>query len=326
MTSLTITRTVKGNTMKKRMYASLAATGILALALSACGGDPMEDGGGNGDGGDGGDSGAVTIGSANFAESELLAEIYAQALEEADIAVERNFSIGARELYVAALEDGSIDLIPEYVGAFYLYFAGDDVPEDLTGSEEVYEALQEELPDGIVALEQSEAENKSTLTVRSETAEEYGLETIADLEPHAGEFSMAAGPEQAERWQGLIGLEEVYGIEFGDFQGLDAGGPLTVGALLDGDADVANVFSTDPVIEEEDLVVLEDPEGLYLAQNILPVGDEDSITEEVEEQLNAVSAALTTEGLTELLASMQNDRTPLVDAAEEFLSEHGIVD
>lgn len=134
--------------------------------------------------------------------------------------------------------------------------------------------------------------------MRSETAEQYGLETIEDLAPHAGEFTMAAGPEQAERWQGLVGLEEVYGIEFGEFQGLDAGGPLTVGALLDGDADVANVFSADPIIEEEGLVVLEDPEGLYLAQNILPVGDEEAISEEAEEQLNA---------------------------AEEFLTEHGIV-
>lgn len=96
----------------------------------------------------------------------------------------------------------------------------------------------------------------------------------------------------------LPGSEEVYGIEFGEFQGLDAGGPLTVGALLDGDADVANVFSTDTIIEEEGLVVLEDPEGLYLAQNILPVGDEEAISEEAEEQL---------------------------DAAEEFLTEHGIV-
>lgn len=313
--------------MSKRIYAPLAITGVLALALSACGGDPMEENGDAGDGnGNGGDSNAVSIGSANFAESELLAEIYAQALEDADVEVERNFSIGARELYVAALEDGSIDLIPEYVGAFYLYFAGDDVPEELTGSEEVYEALQDELPGGIVALEQSEAENKSTLTVRSETAEEYGLETIEDLEPYASDLTMAAGPEQAERWQGLVGLEAVYGIEFGEFQGLDAGGPLTVGALLDGDADVANVFSTDPIIEEEDLVVLEDPQGLYLAQNILPVADENVVTDEVEQQLNAVSEALTTEGLTELLASMQNDRTPLVDAAEEFLSAHGIVD
>lgn len=305
--------------MKNRPL-SLATAGVLALALSACGGDPLAEPS-EGDG----DPDAVTIGSANFVESELLAEIYAQALEGAGIDVERNFSIGARELYVEALEDGSIDLIPEYVGAFYLYFAGDDVPEDLTGSEEVYAALEEELPEGIIALEQSEAENKGTLTVTAETAEEYGLETIEDLAPHAGELTMAAGPEHAERWQGLLGLEAVYGVEFGEFKPLDAGGPLTTGALLDGDADVANVFSTDPIIEEEDLVVLEDTEALYLAQNVLPVADEDAVPAEGVEQLNAVSGALTTEGLTELLASIQNDRTPLVVAAEEFLAEHGIV-
>lgn len=295
---------------------SLATAGILALVLSACGGDPLEESA------EESDPNAVTIGSANFAESELIAEIYAQALEEAGIEVERNFSIGARELYVEALEDGSIDLVPEYVGALYLHFAGDDVPDDLTGSEEVHTALEEELPEGIVALEQSEAENKGTLTVTSETAEEYGLETIGDLAPHADEMTMAAGPEHAERRQGLLGLEEVYGIEFGEFEALDAGGPLTTGALLDGDADVANVFSTDPIIEEENLTVLDDTEALYLAQNVLPVAAENTIPAEGVEQLDAVSEELTTARLTELLASMQNDRTPLVDAAEEFLTEH----
>lgn len=299
---------------------SLASAAILTLALSACGGDPLAE-----STDDDSDPSAVTIGSANFVESELLAEIYAQALEGADIEVERNFSIGARELYVEALEDGSIDLIPEYVGAFYLYFAGDDVPEDLTGPEEVYAALEEELPEGIIALEPSEAENKGTLTVTAETAEEYGLETIDDLAPHAGGMAMAAGPEHAERWQGLIGLEAVYGVEFGEFKALDAGGPLTTGALLDGDADVANVFSTDPIIEEEGLVVLEDTEALYLAQSVLPVAAEDAVPAEGVEQLNAVSEALTTEGLTELLASIQNDRTPLPVAAEGFLAEHDIV-
>lgn len=305
--------------MRKNVFASLATAGFLALTLTACGGDPLDT-----SGEEGGESGAVTIGSANFSESELLAEIYAQALEGAGVDVERKFSIGARELYVAALEDGSIDLLPEYLGAFYLYYAGDDASKDLTSTEDVYAALEKELPEELVALTPSVAENKSTLTVRSDTAEKYDLATIADIQPYASELTMAAGPEQAERWQGLLGLEAVYGIEFGKFRGLDAGGPLTVGALLDGEADVANVFSTDPVIQDENLVVLEDPEDLYLAQNILPVGNKNVITDEVEVTLDEVSGTLTTKTLSALLAQIQNDRVPLAEVAESFLSKHGL--
>ena len=308
--------------MAKKSVLTLALA--LTLATSACGGDdPLATEAPAGEGGC--DSSSVVVGSANFPESELLAEMYAQTLEGEGVKVERQFNIGARELYLKALEDGSIDLLPEYNGALLSALSPDGVPEGVTGPEEVNEALQEVMPEGIIALEQSEAEDKDTLTVTQETAQKYDLATIDDLAPIAGELTIAAGPEWAERYQGLIGLEDIYGVSFKEFKPLDAGGPLTLGALLSGDVDVANVFSTDSAIETEDLVVLEDTQELYLSENILPIIRECKATDDkIVTALNDVSAALTTENLTEALARVTVDKESSSTVAEEFLSENDL--
>jgi osmoprotectant transport system substrate-binding protein len=308
-----------------RRARSLAAVASLAvLALSACGGgddsaeDPFSEGEGGGD--------TIVVGSANFPENELLMQMYAQALEAQGLTVETQPNIGAREVYMKAFEDGDIDLLPEYNGALLAYLVGEEgVPEDVTSPEEVYEALQQELPEGSETLPQSEAEDKDTLTVTSETAEEYDLEAIPDLEPIADQLVVGAGPEFRERFQGLVGLEEVYGVEFKEFKPLDPGGPLTVAALKDGSVDVANIFSTDSAIEVNDWVVLDDPENLYLSQNIVPLIQSDAVTPEAEEALNGVSEALTTDNLTEALARVQVDKEDPVTVAEDFLEENGLL-
>jgi len=181
------------------------------------------------------------------------------------------------------------------------------------------------LPEGSETLPQSEAEDKDTLTVTSETAEKYDLESIADLEPVADQLVVGAGPEFRERFQGLVGLEQVYGLEFEEFKPLDAGGPLTVGALEDGTIDVGNIFSTDSAIETNNWVVLDDPENLYLSQNVLPLIQSDAVTPEVEDALNGVSEALTTDNLTEALARVQVDKEDPVTVAEDFLEENDLL-
>lgn len=307
--------------MSKKFLASIALIGAAGLALAGCAGDPLA----NDDTGSDGDSSTIAIGSANFPESELLAEIYAQALEAAGVEVTRSFNIGARELYLAALEDGSIDLLPEYNGALLSALIEGGAPEGVTSPEEVYDALQDVLPEGIVTLPQAEAEDKDTLSVTAETAEEYGLATIDDLVPIAGELVIAAGPEWAERYQGLVGLKELYGLEFKEFLPLDAGGPLTLDALLTDQAQVANIFSTDSAIETENLVVLEDTKNLYLAENIVPVIRESKVTDDVTAALNGVSEALTTENLTEYLAMVQVDKKSSAEVATAFLTEYGLI-
>jgi len=304
---------------RTRLTAVAAVVAVL-LPLSACGGDPTSTTASSGD------SSTITVGSANFPENELLAEMYAQALEAEDVTVTRKFNIGARELYLKALEDGSIDLLPEYNGALLAALSPKgEVPQSVSSPDEVYDALQKVLPKGTQTLPQSAAEDKDTLTVTEETASKYDLKTIGDLKPVAGQMSLAAGPEFDKRYQGIVGLEKVYGVTFKEFKALDAGGPLTKAALEKGDVQVANIFSTDSAIETENLVVLEDTKNLFLAQNILPLITKDKVNGTVEDALNKVSEALTTEDLTEYLAKVQVDKQDPATVAKEYLSDKNLV-
>jgi osmoprotectant transport system substrate-binding protein len=302
---------------RKSKLVAIAAVVAAILPLSACGGDPTSGGGSGG-------SSTITIGSANFPENELLAEMYAQALEAKDVTVQRKFNIGARELYLKALKDGSIDMVPEYNGALLAALSGQDVPKDVSTPEEVYDALQKVLPSGTETLEQSPAEDKDTLTVTSDTASKYSLKTIDDLKPVASKLTLGGGPEFAKRYQGVVGLKELYGITFKEFKPLDPGGPLTKAALKKGNIQVANIFSTDSTIETDKLVVLEDTKNLFLAQNIVPVIRSSKVDGDVKDALNAVSQALTTEDLTKYLAEVAVDKKDPATVAKEFLDAKGI--
>lgn len=289
-----------------------------AFALSACSGaDPMAAGGSN----DAASSdGSVTIGSADFSESQLLATIYSQALQAGGIEVTERFNIGSREVYIAAVQDGSIDLVPDYSGALLKYL---DPEAKATTSEDVDAALAEALPDDLTSYEASDAENKDVLTVTEETATKHNLTNISDLEPVAGELVLGGPPEWVDRVNGVVGLREVYGLEFKEFLPLDAGGPLTLSSLTSGQIQVADMFSTDPALTEQNLVALEDDKALFAAENILPVINTSKATPEVEEILNAVSAALTTEDLIAMNAKATAGE-PLTDIAGAWLTEAGL--
>ncbi|MDO9380171.1 MAG: ABC transporter substrate-binding protein [Nocardioidaceae bacterium] len=305
--------------MARRPLSLLGAALAVGLTLSACGGGGDDDAFSSG----GGDDDTVTLGSANFPESELLMEIYAGALEAQGIRTRTQPNIGSREIYLKALEDGSIDLIPEYNGAL-LAALQTEVPEDLTSTEAVDAALQKVLPEGTETLTPSAAEDKDSLTVTAATAQEYDLSTISDLVPVAPELVVGAGPEFGERFQGIEGLKSVYGIEFKQFRPLDVGGPLTVSALKDGSIDVGNIFTTDSSITTEDFTVLEDDKNLYSSQNVLPLIRSSKASDEVTETLDAVSAALTTENLTAALARVQVDKDAPATVAEQFLADQDL--
>jgi osmoprotectant transport system substrate-binding protein len=299
----------------KRLTALTALASAATLALAGCGGDddPLaEDSGGGGE---------IVVGSANFPESALLAETYAGALDAKDIEVDTRLNIGAREAYIQGIQDGSIDLLPEYTGNLRLYF-----DDSLTATEPdaVYDELVGVLPDGLTVLEKSEAEDKDSVVVTSETAERYDLASIGDLAPVAGDLTLGGPPEWKTRQTGVPGLEAKYDVVFGDFRELDAGGPLTLKALLNGQVDAGNLFTTDPNVAAEDLVPLEDPESLFAAQNIVPLIREDAVTDEVESALNEVSAALTTDTLAEMVARVVVDKQDPEDVAEQFLADNGL--
>ncbi len=297
---------------------ALTAALLTGLTLSACGGsDPLDESAGE-DAASSKDSGggSVTVGSANFPENVLLAEIYAAALEDAGATVDKRLNIGNRETYIQGIQDGSIDLIPEYTGALTLYFNSD---AEATDPEGVYSELQDAVPEGLTVLERSEAEDKDSLVVTQETADENELESIVDLEPVAGDLVLGGPPEFEQRDNGVPGLMEVYGLEFSAFRPLAAGSNLTVQSLANGQVDVANIFSTDPAIVANEFVVLDDPESLFVAQNIVPLISEDALNDDIAEALNQVSGELDTEKLTELLARVVTDGGNPEDVAREFV-------
>ncbi|WP_462418673.1 ABC transporter substrate-binding protein [Kytococcus sp. Marseille-QA3725] len=302
------------------MRPARALTGLVAagaLVLTACGGDPTKDPEAGKDSGGGQGADTVTIGSANFTESTITAEVYAAALEDAGAEVEKKLEIGSRETYVPALQDGSIDLVPEYTGTLASYF---DETTEATTPEEVYAALQENLPEGLAVLDYSKAENSDNVVVTRETAEEMDLQTISDLRGKSGEMVMGGPPEFQERPQGLPGLKKVYGVEFQKFRALAAGGNITVHALKNGQIDAANIFTTDPSIQEQDFVILEDDENLFSAQNVVPLLSEEAVTDTTEKALNEVSAQLTVEDLAEMNAEVMEGATP-EEVADAWVEE-----
>lgn len=301
----------------KRQLAALAAA---ALLISGCSDPTEEKTSGAPEGAADGGSETITIGSAAFPESEIIAEIYAQALEAKGVEVERKMQIGSREVYAKALESGEIDLVPEYTGNLLTFF---DPKTEAAGPEEIEAALPEALPEGTKILAAAEAEDKDSLNVTRETAEEHNLSTIADL-AELDKVSIAANPEFAERSYGIPGLAEVYGVTDVDFVPIDdGGGPATVKALLDGDVIVANVYSTTPAIGENDLVTLDDPENLIAAQRVVPFIRTEAATDDVVAVLDAISQILTTEDLIEMnTRSAGDEKASPATIAEDWLADH----
>ncbi|GAB3737142.1 ABC transporter substrate-binding protein [Nocardiopsis nanhaiensis] len=301
--------------MDKRL--TLIGIPLAAALLTACGGsDPFEEGA---DGDDEAAEGAVVVGSADFPESALLAELYGRAMEAEGVEVEYQLNIGSREVYYDQIESGALSVFPEYNGGILFYLDSDAV---IGTSEETNAAIEEALPDNLEILESSSAENKDSVTVTQETADEYGLTDIGDLADVADDMALGAPAEFETRPQGVPGLESTYGVEFGDFRSLEAA--LIAQSLADGDIQAGNLFTTDPVIAVEDLVILDDPENLFGAQNVTPLIDGDQVDETAREALDTVSGALTTEELTELNERVIIDDENPADVAQEWLEEQGM--
>jgi osmoprotectant transport system substrate-binding protein len=306
--------------MRRIRLGSAAVAACLALLLAACGGgdDALDEGT------QPNEQASVTVGSTNFSEQLILAQMYAAVLEKAGVEVEVRPNLGAREVVFPALEKGEIDLLPEYNGSV-LSFLKTDATE--TTADEVNTALTP-LLDGksLVALEQSPAEDKDGLAVTKETADQYGLAKVSDLKGKAGQLVIGGPPELETRPAGIPGLKKVYGIEdFKEFKALDAGGPLTVSALKKGDIDVGRVFTTQGVIAEEGWVVLEEDKPLQPAQNIVPIGRKDAMTEQVTSALNALSAKISTEELIKLNKLVDVDKQDPEKVASDWLTQQGLL-
>ncbi|WP_341953577.1 ABC transporter substrate-binding protein [Salinibacterium sp. TMP30] len=265
----------------------------------------------------------IVVGSFAFPESEILGNIYALALEDAGYEVETKFNLGPRQTTIPALEDGSISLMPEYNGNLLFFY---DTENTARSTAEVDAALETIVPDGFQVLTSSPAEDKDAYVVTQELAEKEGLVSIGDLkkiEP----FSLGASPQIAELPYGIPGLKSVYGINDVTFVPIeDFGGPDTVKALVDNAVQVADIFTTSPDLVAKKLLVLEDPENLIAAQNVLPLLNSKIYSEKLAKVLDQISAALTTEDLIALRDRVEgSEKAQAAVAAKDWLTEKGLL-
>lgn len=299
-----------------------AAVGTGLLLVTACGSssDPTS----NTPAGNGGSSAptdTIVVGSANFQENVVLANIYAGALKAKGVKVSTKLNIGSRETYIPAVKDGSIDLIPEYSGVLLQYF---DKGASAVSATDVFAALQKATPQPLTVLTQSAAEDKDAIVVKKETADKYNLKSIADLAAVADKLTLGAPPEFQTRADGIPGLAKTYNVKFKTYKKLDAGGPLTENALKNGQIDAGDIFTTDPLIDKNGWVVLEDPKNLYTAQNVLPLINSSKASDTVKNALNAVSAKLTTDDLVKLNEQVSLEKQNPETVAQKWLSDAGL--
>lgn len=270
------------------------------------------------------ESGTVVVGSNNFAESTLLADIYGEALKAKGIKVAYQHNIGSRETTYALMKNGSVTVLPEYNGSLLAHL---DPQAEQTSVASVNAAVKAALDKKLTLLDSSPAEDKDSVSVNAETAKKYGLtadSTLADLKKAAPDLVIGGSPEFQTRRHGLDGLKSVYGLTFKSFKALDAGGPLTQSALAGNTVQAANVFTTDPSIVKEGFIVLNDPENFFGFANVTPLVNEKALPPEGVAALNAVSAALDTETLRDLDARVGLDKKDPLDVAKEWLASTGL--
>ncbi len=312
-----------------RMHRKLAlGAASLALVLSACA--PGEGGSSpsaSTPASAGGDGASITIGSAGFYEAQLMAEIYAQALEANGYTVERKLNIGPRDTVQPAFENGEFDLEPEYIGSLLTFLGGEAAGDP----DETFASLQTALADvGLEALDYAPAQDQNAFVVRQETAEGLGVSTMSELADADGAGDLVWGlPPECETNPLCSGALEDYGFEYGslEIESYGACDAPVAQALNDGVVDVAELCSTQPDIERFNFVVLEDDLQSQPSENIAPIVSSEwlaSAPAGFADILNAVSAAMDTETLTSLGVRVAVDQESIEDVAESWLSDNGL--
>jgi osmoprotectant transport system substrate-binding protein len=305
--------------LKSRIISAAAVAALGALALAGCSsGNPLDSSTTS----SAKSGGAIVVGSANFPESEIIAQIYTQALAANGVKTSIKPNIGAREAYLKALQDGSIDLVPEYSGSLLQYY---DKNSTAQSSSDVYAALSDALPKGYEVLNQSKAQDADSLNVTKEFSQKYNVTSLSDLKSVSVPITVGDNPEFADRPYGPKGLKSVYGVDVTLDPISDGGGPLTVKALLDNTVQLADIYTTSSAIKDNSLVTLKDPKHIIIAENVLPVINSSKVTDKVKSVLNAVDGALTTDDLVSLNAKASGSaKESAAQIAKEWLSEKNL--
>ena len=318
--------------MKQVRYATALIAVLLAtLALGACGDDDDDDGGG----GSGDTTGQIerndanadtkiTVGSKNFTEQKVLGEIYAQGLEAAGFDVDTELNLGDETVALKALQGGEIDGYPEYTGTALLSFFGvkaNEIPKDpATAFQDAKAGFADK---GLVAYPPTPFTSSNEVGLTQEKADELGVEKISDLEGKDQDLTLYGSPECRQRTDCLLGLQQVYGLDFKKFVPVSI--DLRHEVLTSGKADLSIVFTTDPQIQREGFVLLEDDKGMFPPYNSTFVVDEDVASPEIEKVVTQVQEGLTAEVMQELNARVDLDKKTPEEVATEYLQESGLL-
>ena len=316
---MTITQRLLG---RGRRTLAVAGLGVAALALAACGagGDPLAEPT-SGPSGGGAASSKIIVGSADFTESQILGELYAQAITAKGGDATTKPGIGSREVYIKALQDNSISVVPEYTGNLLLYF---DPQATATTEAEIASALPTAVGSDLKILEPSAAQDQDVYVVTKQTSQEKGITSLDDLKKISATSILGGPAELQDRAYGPPGLEKIYGATFKQFKPY-ASPAVKVKDLNDNKIQVASFFTTEAAIPDNGYVKLEDPQSMILPQNVVPLvrADVASNTTAVE-AINAVQKALTTEELTALNKSVDADNQDPNQVAAAWLKTKGL--
>lgn len=267
-----------------------------------------------------GDGPEIEVASFNFPESEILGEIYAQAMEDAGYPVARSLNLGARELIYPELLGGDLDLLPEYLGSALVVWFEQDPPADVdAGVDALTEAFAD---DGVRVLAPAPAENNQAFVVTADFAADNGLSSIGDL-ADAGPITFAGPPECEDRDTCFQGLVSTYGLDEITFESVQEAA-ARLAALDAGDAELILLFSTDAPLAGDAYVVLEDTAGMLPPENITPVvRDEvlDAYGDDLSALLDEVTAAITTDGLQQMNADA-SEGLSAAEIAEAWLADN----
>ncbi len=260
----------------------------------------------------------LVVGSQAYYSNEIVAELYAQALEAKGFTINRQFQIGQREVYLPEITAGKIDVFPEYIGSLLQALNKGAT----TGTQDnVFQQLVKSLPVGLVAVKPAPASDQNSWTVTQAFAKKYALTDIASLSNVNEKLVVGGNAELETRPYGPKALKEKYGISTSGFRAVeDSGGPLTVRALVDGDIQLANIYTADPNLTANNLVALSDPDGLFFPDNITAIVS-NKVNEEAQTILNLVNAALTQEAFVMLNSPSVNDKKSSKTIAADWLKE-----
>lgn len=268
----------------------------------------------------------MTVGSKDFTEEFIVAEMYALLLENAGLQVERKINLGGTPITQAAIVAGEIDLYPEYTSTGLLTVLKQDPLKD---PQEIYQAVKQgyEQQFSLTWLTPSPFNDTQGLATTKEISDQYGITSYSDLSSKANELRLGAPAEFTEREDGVKGLQATYGgFEFKELKQLGTG-PLRYDALKNGEIDVVVVFTTDARIAADGLVVLNDDKTLYPIYNIAPVVRQDTLTQypQIADALNKLAPLLTDEVITGLNAKVDIDGEDYAAVAKAFLTEQGLI-